>query len=455
MPTDYRLVWLGYAGLAGLMLAYFILARPGASTIVALTGVVALLPVLFSKLEYGLLALLVLRPLIDAFTSYTVISIRSISLNMNAVLAILVCGWGLLMLIKHHVPVRSMPGANWLLAFLGVATLSLLVSLDWFTSITELLRLSSIVVMYLLAAHLARNDSHYIVHVIHAVMLGAIVPIALALYQLVTLSGWNIDGISNRIYGTFGHPNVLGFYMVLLLGLLIMKYFFTPSAHRSLVYPWFMVAGGIALLFTYTRGAWLGLLVYGLVLGVVQYRTALFTTVVTMGAVVVLVVLGNGFIVNVFNVNIYDIPVVQRLVSSNEETGSINWRVRVFETMLPKVFARPVLGYGFGNFVTLRQQGDLGLFDDPEAHNDYLRIAIETGLLGLAVYIGLIVSFLRQAIHNYLVWPKGSWQKQYSLGAIALVISIYTMSTGDNLLQGTAVMWAFMASLAGLLSLRG
>lgn len=312
----------------------------------------------------------------------------------------------------------------------------------------------SIGVLFVVVQHVARLDQRFVQWVIHVAALSAIIPLLLGFYQLISQSGLSFGGLDNRIYGTFGHPNVLGFYLVMVLGVSIIKYLSEPKGQRSLLYPIIIWSGLLALLFTYTRGAWLGLGVVLIVLGIMRYRKPLIISAALLCFLIVFGQLINSVLISSANINLNENPLISRFTVRSEEADSINWRYEVLQTMLPEVSAHPWLGVGIGNFVTLRQLGDIGLFEDPEAHNDYLRLAIEIGLPGLLLYIGFLLSIFIRAIKNYFSWPKTAWQKWYSLTLIGLILAYLGMSAGDNLLQGTPVMWLFVTIAGSFVTLR-
>lgn len=448
-----------YAAVAVVVLGYIIIGRPSNTVIVGLTFLVVLIPLLTARTDYAILALVILRPVVDTFSTYTMLSFGSLSLNMNAVLALAVCAWGLFTILRERIQLRAIPNFYWLLGFLLVSFFSFAVSLSLSVSIGEWLRIASIMMFYIVGYHLAKQDNHFVVKVINAIAISAVIPIAMGFFQLFNATGLSADGINNRIFGTFGHPNVLGFYMVLVLGVIVMRYITTPfyvtAEHkRSLVYPWIIAGASLALLFTYTRGAWLGLVIYAIVVCALQFRRPLVYGLIVLGVVVVSGQLINQVLVQTSSVSLEQIPIIQRMTMRNEEADSINWRFLVLQQMAPKTLSQPILGYGIGNFVTLRNQGDIGLYDSPEAHDDYLRLAIEVGFVGLFMYVMMIANWIRLAFVQYLIWPQGSWQKYYSLALLALLFSFYGMSFGDNILQGTAVLWSFFLVIGSILALR-
>lgn len=453
MSQMLKYLTIPYALLAVGAIAYFSIVQPENYVVVGISALIVLLPIFFVSTEYGLLTLIIIRPVIDTFSGYTIITIQNIGLNLNAILGVMVCVWGLYVILKESIHWKDITGRWWLLGLLVWSAICFVTTIGFTSSLAEWLRLASIIVMFVVAQHIAKHDQHFIVWVINAVAISAAVPILVGFYQLVTYGGLSWGDLSNRIYGTFGHPNVLAFYMVLLLSVIMVRHFSTPHPHRSLLYPWVLLIGIIALLFTYTRGAWIGFGIILLILGLFKYRKPL----IIVSAVVCLVLVSgqviNTVLINNLNFNLNDVPIVNRFTTRNDNADSINWRLEVFQKMAPKVLDRPAFGVGLGNFVTLRQQGDIGLFDDPEAHDDYLRLAIEIGVPGLLLYVGFLLTLLFAAWKHYWQAPKDAWQKTYAIGFVGLIIAYLVMSAGDNLLQGTPVMWTFMVIVGSLLGM--
>lgn len=449
--TDRTIMWLIYAIVSMLLIGYFGLTHSSIPTIIGLTTLFLLLPLLFTKADSSLLLLIILRPVIDTFSGYTIITIQDISLNMNAMLGLAVVGWGIFVIIKEQIRLRSIPGIFWLGGMLLASVLSLTGALSLQIALSEFLRFASLFMFYILALHFSQADKHFLHRAINALALSAVLPIVVAIEQLLLGSGLSTDGISNRIYGTFGHPNVLGFYMVLLICMLLIVLLTTPKHPRFLTYPLVLIGGIFAITFTYTRGAWLGLGIILLVLGWKYYRKPLLLSAMVITMLFFFGQTINTYTMSTFNFNLNTIPLVNRVTRRNDEADSIQWRIDVFNEMAPKTLARPWFGYGLGNFVTLRQQGDLALGEATEAHNDYLRLAIEIGFIGLACYLLFWLSLLRQTVVYYLIYPKNSWQKQYTLAIGALVIAFLAMSLSDNMLQGTPVMWSLLLMIGSVL----
>ena len=67
------------------------------------------------------------------------------------------------------------------------------------------------------------------------------------------------------------------------------------------------------------------------------------------------------------------------------------------------------VGYGFGAFERVWSDNrslDHQFDDSAEAHNDYLRIALELGLVGLFVYVALLARLVSVSMRGVLEFKK-------------------------------------------------
>src|SRR5690606_31656759 len=118
------------------------------------------------------------------------------------------------------------------------------------------------------------------------------------------------------------------------------------------------------------------------------------------------------------------------------------------------IWERPILGNGLGSFTLVRARITSNPYEAWEAHNDYLRLAIETGLLGILSYVILILSILIKII-SLLIYNKKNQPDMYLwiIGLFGLAIGFFAMSISDNILRNTAMQWAFWAYMAGVFAI--
>ena len=105
---------------------------------------------------------------------------------------------------------------------------------------------------------------------------------------------------------------------------------------------------------------------------------------------------GKYFLVGIvfLGVVFFGTPIGPRILSSlSAEDGSRIERLRLFEEALHASFERPVLGVGIGNYPVLVKPDAL-MREPIYVHNLYLDIVVETGFVGLILFLSFIGSSL-------------------------------------------------------------
>lgn len=201
--------------------------------------------------------------------------------------------------------------------------------------------------------------------------------------------------VSNRAGGPVGEPNR---YAQVLLVLLPLAYFAARSEEsrrrRLLVYA----CGGLILagvLLTYSRGAFVTLLVMVAIL--VAMRAVTLRALALGAAAMVLIVsaLAPGYVLRVATLQ----ETSELLGGPRETEGDDVMRSRLTEMLAAwSVFAdHPLIGVGPGQYspvYSMRYMSDPDIafraIDRPRrAHNLYAELAAETGILGLATFLAL------------------------------------------------------------------
>jgi O-antigen ligase len=117
----------------------------------------------------------------------------------------------------------------------------------------------------------------------------------------------------------------------------------------------------------------------------------------------------------------------------------------------------PWLGVGFGRLVPsmtydLAQNEDLKRIDRQafsHAHNVLLSLALQVGLVGLAIWTWLHVRLLSLAV--MCARERGEREKAWAAAAIALVLAMLVKnSTNDLMVFGNAILyWTLMGAILG------
>jgi O-antigen ligase len=186
-----------------------------------------------------------------------------------------------------------------------------------------------------------------------------------------------------RVFGAFGHANETAALIVCLLPAYVAAAF---SSGRIARWFWVLAAAISAtlLMMAGSRGAFMGLalaVVFGSYLcrGIISWRRA---ATLAMTLVVVAVPLLAFVSVNFGNI------LVKRVAETIQDPGAID-RMSIWLPVVDKMMSNPVTlltGFGWGSYDVM------GFFY--AAHNHYLLLWFELGIIGLACYLMLISQLL-------------------------------------------------------------
>ncbi len=395
--------------------------------------------VMFVDIFHGLILLLLIRPILDIATHHELFSLGPFSINLAAVLGILTILYAIVAVIKYREKIKSLPLVwQWLL-FLGIGLVSMLYTTNISLSISEWIRIATIFSLFVIG-FLATSTGKESAQIAKAIILSAFTPAIVAIYQFLTHNGFmlSFEDVPNRVFGTFAHPNPFAYFLTFALALLLFFILKKGNNHKILAVLYF-IALTILLALTFTRGAWLVLIGTILFIGIFRFRKFL--------AISAFVLLTMYLTVE---------PIQARLDSLllHGPSSSIQWRLALWEDSLSYAMERPIQGFGIGTAEEIILQKRGSEFGSTVPHNDYLRLAIDIGLIGVASYFILIISLL-------LLWIKKLKRYFASVsdqGILLLIFASFTIvifaaSTVDNILDATSLQWAYWAMAGGLLGI--
>lgn len=398
--------------------------------------------------EKMLLVFLSLRPALDYWRDIVIWQYKNTVLNLNAALAIIFIIWAIFILAKHWplVKTEKIPLKLLLPVLLLLMITSAFYSISKFTTVSETIKFLALALFFFVSYVLIKQQKISKQELIIAIFASAVIPIIFGLAQLLTGSGIATFGLHGRIYGTFAHPNVFAFFLLTLIFLLSEQSIFSPTAfwqNRRLLRNFIFCALIILLLFTYTRAAWIGLIVFLLAIGIARSRCLLYALIAGLALFYLIFYPLNRWLIANYQYSLRTLPLIERLTSRDEDSDSIAWRLSLIQETAPIIRQRPFLGHGYGTFplVWEANRGIQHFWDDSaEAHNDYLRLLLELGAIGLTLYlITLSRLFFISA-------------KKYKLILPAWIIVFAIISLSDNMLHHTPVVWMTFSYWAALLA---
>lgn len=196
---------------------------------------------------------------------------------------------------------------------------------------------------------------------------------------LATVEGYRVGG---RGVGIFGNSNDMALHLVTIVPIAIALMFGSRSTPRRLLYGACAALMMAAIVLSYSRGAFIGLVVILMFLAMKIGRRN------RLGIVLAILLIGIGFLL--FAPGNYAGRLLSILIPSLDPVGSANARRAELFRSVYVALRHPVLGIGMGNYGP--QMSYRGLV----THNSYTQVAAEMGIGALVLYTMFIVSPLRK-----------------------------------------------------------
>lgn len=249
-----------------------------------------------------------------------------------------------------------------------------------------------------------------------------------------------------RPQGTFNHANSLANFIMPLL-LITFSYLFYNRNYRSPKTAIIITAlffGGLILILTASRSAWLSFLVgllffLFLVEKLWHYRIRLPKIKLRHFLFLLLPLVISSILVVPWRVT--------RSLYTFEEDGGLHTRQRLVKEALVLIQKYPLFGVGFAmsRLATFRENiSGLQVFSPLIVHNGFLIIALESGIPTLLFFLGFLFSLCRQAVHSL-----SSLGKNDKINCAVAISAIVSLST-NMLLQHTQADYVFFCLLISI-----
>lgn len=197
------------------------------------------------------------------------------------------------------------------------------------------------------------------------------------------------------------------------------------------------VIGFVGMYVTYTRGALLGFMC-GLPFVLYFYKPKMG---LTLGGLAVLGVLGMGGMY-LFGSGKYESRFLTNKNNQSDVMRRSQWKAAIIATQ-----EKPLLGWGLSNFHTqlkrIKTDYDLDAkdYNDAHSHNLFLEIASGTGLIGLFLFLGWLISwaiesFKAQGLIRAIIVPVGvafvissQFEVTFDANNASMIFFLYAMSS--------------------------
>ena len=325
--------------------------------------------------------------------------------------------------------IRSEPLDMWVLIFAAVYAAGGLVSAGGTASLKHSIVFCDFLLGYFMIVNLMRTGEWVKRCAVVAAAGGAAVS-AYGIYEYIfglTEKTWQdtemFENISGRVVSTFGNPNVLAEYFLLVLPFAASLALTSRGWLKKLAWIGCFGIGGLCLILTWSRGAWIGFI---------------------MAALLYLLILNHKTLLLVF-AGIFCVPflpfvlpssVISRFSSiGNLADTSTSYRVNIWKGVIKMARDFFFSGIGTGNeaFVTVYPSYSLaGIESAPHSHQLFLQLLIECGIFGLLAFIICMISFARSNFGFYRRYAGRSTEQRYiSAAGFAGIFGILVQGMTD------------------------
>ena len=235
--------------------------------------------------------------------------------------------------------------------------------------------------------------------------------------------------IQTRVISTFDNPNILAEYLLLTIPITFALFYNSNGLVKKLLY----LTGGalqvFCILFTYSRGGWIGLLLAMLIFAVFIDRKLLI--LYAIGGIGVLALNPQGIITRVST------------IISMEDTSNL-YRISLWKATINMIkdFWLNGVGLGMDAYKSVHQHYMIQGAAAAHSHNLYLQIFVESGIFGIIGFLVLVFNSLRM---NLTILVKGMEikTKRIALAAFASIVGVLIHGLVDYIFFSEKIIFMF------------
>ena len=334
-------------------------------------------------------------------------------------------------------------------------------------AVFEILRIFDGAAVFFITAYGMRRPKETLYTILGLLGMG----VALCLYDFLTISEGNgLIGLRSNVFGT--HEN-FGSLVMLMFPLTLLFAISSETDDRIrtaglIATP--IVSGG--LLLSLTRSAWIGGAAALIALALLLLRVHLTNqkpskTSKTQKRSLSAFLGSPGFLISLALIGLVIAGGIGTVLSQRAITiteahtdSSFTDRLRKWRGACQMTAEKPLTGWGLGSYMVIQQrwtnQGDSeaktlsqGTDHQNIAHNYYVQWAADSGGVGVALYVALIMTFLILAIQSLAQFKTASISRALLIGCIATVFGAAIDAIGApsyNFHGVSSVFWLFLGT---------
>ncbi len=213
--------------------------------------------------------------------------------------------------------------------------------------------------------------------------------------------------IETRVVSTFENPNVFGEYLIMLIPVALALLITSKRLFNKASYFACFGVSLLALVYTWSRGAWLGCIASMIIFMVIISKRAISFYLLGIFALPVAIPMLPNSILDRFS------------SIGNMTDSSTSYRVFIWEASVKMIkdFLFTGIGIGTSAFQTVYSEYALaGIETAPHSHNLYLQVLVETGIFGFLTFVSVVLLFLTK-VFSFLK-KNNSLNKKIIIGSL-------------------------------------
>jgi len=394
-------------------------------------------------IEISIIALVILVPVVFYPRLVRVFSPPK-ELTFEILVIICLMFWTLKIISQEKIKFIHSPLDFSIIAFMAICIFSLTWSNTPFVSLKELpLFLTGPLLYFIITNNI--NYNKRINHILSVMLIiGGLFGIyGILQYKGIDFSLWIRNLGRNKVFGLFGNVNYFAEYLIVLLPLAISLFFVCRNkVYKTLLLGGILAIGG-SLILTFTRGSYLAIGISSLFMFFL-YLTSQgknfikeHKKIFILFLVLIILVTFLFALPNPLNKPGTIISKIKGRISIAQLTKDYSLRRRFaiwkFTTMIIQDY--PILGSGLGTFKYNSLNYQAKFFDQGEnrylfpygiadkAHNEYLQLGAEIGILGLGIFLWIVITYFNYGI-KFLKRIEDKYKQGIIIGLMGGIIAI-------------------------------
>lgn len=278
----------------------------------------------------------------------------------------------------------------WILILILVVCVSAMTSISLEESRNIALLMTAFIMSYFIVINTIDNKKQFR-FLLYVFAFASVITAIIGIYQYIFgdvysqawLDSEMFEDIKMRVYSTFENPNVYGEYLILAIPIIFSLFWTEKGWLKKLVLLGMFGIDMLALVLTFSRGCWLGIiLAIGILLLIIDRR---FIWVGIVGLIVLPFVLPE--------------TIMNRFLSiGNLDDSSTSYRVYIWlgTIAMLKDYWFSGIGLGTTSFNTIYPIYSYNNISAPHSHNLFLQLIVEYGIIGLLVFLGVLYNFYKE-----------------------------------------------------------